>query len=90
MLGVNSEWINQLLADVGSITDARLRDMVLFAVKCSRNPKSLDESDFEGLRAHGLMQSHIVEIIAMSALAVYANIIADATGMDEDEMFSSL
>jgi hypothetical protein len=28
-----------------------------------------------------------VEIISMAALAVYANIIADATGMDADDMF---
>jgi hypothetical protein len=31
-----------------------------------------------------------VEIIAMSALAVYANIIADATAMDEDKMFAEI
>jgi len=39
---------------------------------------------------HGLKQSEIVEIIAMSALAVYANIIADATAMDDDEMFAGI
>jgi hypothetical protein len=36
---------------------------------------------------HGLKQSEIVEIIGMSAFAVYANIIADATAMEPDEMF---
>jgi hypothetical protein len=30
----------------------------------------------------------LVELIAMSALAVYANIIADATAMEADEMFA--
>jgi hypothetical protein len=29
-----------------------------------------------------------MELIAMAALAVYANILADATGMEADEMFS--
>ncbi len=38
MLDANSEWVKQLLEDVNSIADPRLRDMVLFAVKCSRNP----------------------------------------------------
>ena len=38
----------------------------------------------------GLKQSEIMEIIAMSALAVYANTIADATAMDQDEMFSMI
>ena len=44
----------------------------------------------ETLRRHGLKQSEIVEIIGMSALAVYANIIADATAMEPDEMFGSI
>jgi hypothetical protein len=35
-----------------------------------------------------LNPSQIVEVVSMSALAVYANIIADATGMAADEMFS--
>jgi hypothetical protein len=31
-----------------------------------------------------------MEIIAISAFAVYANIIADATAMESDQMFSTL
>jgi hypothetical protein len=31
-----------------------------------------------------------MEIIAMSAFAVYANIIDDATAMDSDQMFDTL
>ena len=54
---------------------------------CSRNPQSLTDDDYDKLRRHGLTQSEIVEIVGMSALAVYANIIADATAMDPDEMF---
>jgi len=64
--------------------------MILFALKCSRDPQSLAETDFANLRQHGLSQSEILELIAMSALAVYANIIADATAMDDDEMFDKI
>ena len=32
----------------------------------------------------------IVEMIAMSGLAVYANIMADATGMEPDAMFAEV
>ena len=90
MLGVNPETLHQLVNDVHSIADRKQRDMILFAVKCSRNPQGLAEADFDNLRRHGLSQSEIVETIAMSALAVYANVIADATEMDPDEMFASL
>lgn len=90
MLGVNPETLQHLVRDVQAIADAKLRDIILFAIQCARNPQSLAATDFATLRRHGLTQSEIVEIIAMAALAVYANIIADATAMDEDEMFAAL
>ena len=89
MLGTKPETLRQLVDDIGTIANPKLRDMIAFAVKCSQNPRSLTDEDFENLRQHGLKQSEIVEIIAMSALAVYANIIADATAMEPDEMFAS-
>ena len=64
--------------------------MILFGIKCSCNPQSLAEADFLNLRQHGLKESEILEIIGMSALAVYANIMTDATAMDEDEMFDKI
>ena len=90
MLGVTPAVLEDLVRDVDGLSDQKVRDMILFALKCSRNPQSLTEPDFEQLRQHGLKQSEIMEIIAMSALAVYANIIADATAMDDDEMFASI
>jgi len=42
------------------------------------------------LRRHGLKRSEIVELIGMSAFAVYANIVADATAMEPDDMFDSV
>ncbi len=90
MLGVNPETLSQLVEDIGKLDDPKLREMILFALKCSRDPQSLTEEDYGGLRQHGLKQSEIVEIIGMSAMAVYANIIADATAMEPDEMFDSV
>ena len=90
MLGVQPDTLNQLVGDVRALDDHKVRDMILFAVKCSRNPQGLTEDDFETLRRHGLKQPEIVEIIGMSALAVYANIVADATAMDSDDMFSTI
>ena len=90
MLGVNPETLEKLVRDVYSIDDAKVRDMILFALKCAKNPQGLLDSDVAKLYAHGLPVSQVVELIAMSAFAVYANIIADATAMDPDEMFSTL
>lgn len=90
MLGVNPETLIDLVEDVNRLTDLRLREMILFAVKCSRDPQDLNAEDYEKLHRYGLPQSEIVEIIGMAAFAVYANIIADATAMEPDEMFATV
>jgi len=88
MLGVAPALLDQLLHDdLSQMSDHRLRDTILFALKCSRDPQRLVEADFDTLRRHGFRQSEILELIAMSAFAVYANILADATGMEPDPMF---
>lgn len=87
MLGAQVEL---LVKDVNLVPDPVLRDMILFALKCARAPQSLAASDYDKLRQHNLSQSEIVELIAMSGLAVYANIMADASAMAADEMFSAL
>lgn len=89
MLGVKPDTLDHLVDDISKLDDPKLRDMIAFALKCSRNPQGLTGDDYDTLRRHGLQQSEIVEIVGMSALAVYANII-DATAMDPDEMFDSI
>ena len=81
MLGIDSETLSSLVTNIQSTAPEKLRDIFLFGLKCSRNPQSLEESDFKKLKDHGLKQSEIVEIIGMACLAVYATTLADATGM---------
>jgi uncharacterized peroxidase-related enzyme len=90
MLGVTPGTLEYLVHDVNTLTNPQAKQMILFALKCSRNPQSLVASDFALLSKQGLSQSQIVELISMSALAVYANIIADATAMDPDPMFEQI
>ena len=89
MLEVDPEWIELAGHSPALIPDPKLRDMILFALKCARSPQSLEEDDYAKLRGHGLRDKEIVEIISMAALAVYANILADATGMEDDPMFKA-
>jgi uncharacterized peroxidase-related enzyme len=90
MLGVDPNLLQDLVKDVNVIADPYLREIILFALKCSHSPQLLTEEDFDKLRSHNLKKSQIVEIIGMSALAVYANIMADATAMSADEMFTTI
>jgi uncharacterized peroxidase-related enzyme len=88
LLGVDPATMNDLVTDLESVQPLKTRDLLKFAVKCARDPQSVGEADFATLRNHGLSQPEIVEAIAMSALAVYANTIADATGVETDQMFA--
>lgn len=90
MLGVETATIAKLVASAPDLSPARSRDIVAFGVKCARDPQSLTAEDFATLRSHELSEGEVVEIISMSALAVYANIMADATGVEPDTMFSQL
>ena len=73
MLGVKPELLESLVQTVETIPDLKIRDMILFALKCARDPRRLTNADYETLHQHGLKQSETVEIIAMSAFAVYAD-----------------
>jgi uncharacterized peroxidase-related enzyme len=90
MLGVDAATLDTLVERLDELRPERVRALITFGVKCARDPQSLDEADFAGLVRLGLSQAEIVEAISMSALAVYANILADATGIADDEMFSQL
>jgi uncharacterized peroxidase-related enzyme len=81
MLGLKPELLDIMVKDITSFTNLKLRDILLFGLKCSKNPQNLAEADYEKLRQHGLSRAEILEVIAMAGLAVYANILADATGM---------
>jgi len=90
MLGVDDETLAMLSSNIADIDPAKARDILKFGIQCARDPQSLRQADFDALRAHGLRESELMEIISMSALAVYANIVADATGVPPDEMFDQL
>ncbi|MEP6504322.1 MAG: carboxymuconolactone decarboxylase family protein [Betaproteobacteria bacterium] len=87
MLGVDSDSLAGLEGDLETIDPPKVRAILRFGLKCARDPQGLAEEHFAQLRQHGLRQSDIVELISMSALAVYANIVADATGVEADPMF---
>ncbi len=87
MLGVDADMLATLSEGVDGISPAKARDILKFGLKCSRDPQSLVKADFDALRGHGLRESELVELISMAGLAVYANIVADATAVPADDMF---
>jgi uncharacterized peroxidase-related enzyme len=87
MLGVSAE---NMVRDTCSIADPTLREIIGFARKCASAPQTITADDHDRLGICGLSRSQTLELIAMSGLAVYANIMADATAMEPDEIFATL
>ena len=90
MLGLDAETVETVMQDLGGLEPVTTRAILLFGLKCARDPQSLDDGDFDSLRKVGLAETEIIEVISMSALAVYANILADATGVADDAMFQTV
>ena len=90
MLGVDARTVQTVIEDLNQLEPQTTRAILSFGLKCGRNPQSLDDGDFDSLKRVGLTDTEIVEVISMSALAVYANILADATGIADDDMFQTL
>jgi uncharacterized peroxidase-related enzyme len=90
MLGVDEETLGKLVSDIEGIDPLKARDIIKFGLQCARDPQSLRNADFDLLRKHGLRESELMELVSMSALAVYANIVADATAVPSDDMFGQL
>lgn len=90
MLGVDTRAIETVVQRLDSVEPETNRAILSFGLKCARNPQSLDDADFESLKRVGLTDTEVVEVISMAALAVYANILADATGIAGDDMFQTL
>lgn len=87
MLGVSAE---NMVRDTSLIPDPTLREMIAFARKCASAPQTITADDHDRLGKCGLSRSQILELIAMSGVAVFANIMADSTAMEPDQVFSTL
>ena len=90
MFGVDEDTLTRLASSIDDIEPAKAREILKFGLQCARDPQLLRRADFDRLRAHGLRESELVELISLSGLAVYANIMADATAVPADEMFGQL
>ncbi|MGJ7580752.1 carboxymuconolactone decarboxylase family protein [Variovorax sp. RHLX14] len=89
-LGIDSETLQALVENVEHLAPEKVRDIILFAVKCARDPQGMTSEDYASLHRHGLNDEDVMELISVTGLAVYLNIVADATGVTPDDMFFSI
>jgi uncharacterized peroxidase-related enzyme len=60
------------------------RAMLTFAVKLTHTPAGMTNDDVGGLRAHGLSDEAIHDVVQITALFNYYNRLADGLGIDPE------
>lgn len=90
MVGVDAQTRNDLVNQLDSLEPKRSRVLIQFGVKASMRPMNLVEADFALLREQGLSDAAIQEAIQMSAIACYANQMADALRVPIDQAFAEV
>ncbi len=69
--------------------DPKDKAAIDFAIQLAKKPNSSDKEDFKRLKTLGYSKSEILEIIAMSGMAVFYSHLADATKINIDDGFTA-
>jgi alkylhydroperoxidase family enzyme len=85
MAGIDDETLTLLAENLDDVSPDRLRDIVTFALKTAKRPRDLVAADYDVLRSHGLGDDEIVQIVMVSAYAVFNDILADGLKMPVEE-----
>ena len=90
MVGVDETMLAAVGNNLGSVTPERVQAIVAFGVKAAMSSNDLTEADFDKLRDMGINDAEIVEIVALSGLGVYLNIVADALKIEVRNLSTTL
>ena len=76
-VGIDEATLAQLARDLGNVNPMRIRVIIEFAVKMSKEPLNVTHEDFESMRDYGVTDEEILEIVLVTANIVSAILIAD-------------
>lgn len=83
-LGVDEDTLIAITQNLGELNPERVRTIIEFALKTAQYPQELEPKDYELLRAQGISNDEIVQIIQAVGMAVYVDIMADALKAEVD------
>jgi len=89
-LGVEEETLARVTGDLDSLTPRRVQAIIKFAQKCALTPQSLVEADYEAVRAEGISDQELIEIIGLAALGNYLDTLADGLKVEVDSVFTEI
>ena len=88
-VGIDEDTLAALENDLEALTPKRVQQIVSFAKKCANRPQTITEDDYDQVRAEGVSDEEIVEIISLAALGNYLDTLADAIRVDVDDVFKA-
>lgn len=88
--GIDSDTLAALDHDLDGLSPQRVQSIVKFAQKCARDRAHLTEDDYEGVRAQGVSEEEILEIIGLAGLANFLNTVADSLKMKIDDPIAQM
>ena len=83
-LGVDESALETLVQDLPSFTPQRVRVIIEFAVKVAHDRQNLVAEDYAKVRAQGISDQELVEIILVAAIGIFNDTIADALKIEVD------
>jgi uncharacterized peroxidase-related enzyme len=84
-LGIDEDTLRLLIEDLPQLSPERIRKTIEFALRVARSAKSLVREDYDALRAEGVSDEEIVEIIYLSAMGSSGDVLADALKVSVDD-----
>ena len=84
-LGVDESALETLVEDLPSFTPQRVRVIIEFACKVAHDRQNLVAEDYDKVRAQGISDAEIVEIILIAAIGIFNDTVADALKIEVDD-----
>ncbi len=86
-LGVEEDTLAALQDDLSAVAPERVQAIVMFAQKCAVDPQGLTEDDYDVVRAQGVSDEEIIEVIGLAAVGNYFDTLSDALKVPVDSAF---
>ena len=75
-----------LESDLEALSPVRVQTILKFAEKCAFDRHNLTDADYDEVRDQGVTDEEMIEIVALTALSTYLDIIADSFKLDVDDV----
>jgi len=90
-LGVDEETLRTIANDLKDVNPERIRAIIEFALKVAKYPQELEPADYDAVRAQGVTNEEIIEIVMIAGFAVFLDIVADGLKIEvEEEVIDAL